>query len=75
MVRLDLPMPVRADVSYWHLDATRGAVAVARGPLVDGVEQQVSPAPVHAWSVVPATSAPRRSLRRRTDCRVLPLSG
>ena len=45
-VRLHLPMPVRAHVSHPHLDATRGAVAVARGPLVYCVEQQDSPAPV-----------------------------
>lgn len=45
-VLLRLPMPVRGHLSHPHLDATRGAVAVARGPLVYCVEQQDSPAPV-----------------------------
>ncbi|MEV6591677.1 glycoside hydrolase family 127 protein [Streptomyces acidicola] len=45
-LRLHLPMPVRGHVSHPHLDATRGAVGVARGPLVYCVEQQDSPAPV-----------------------------
>ncbi|MCX4831481.1 glycoside hydrolase family 127 protein [Streptomyces sp. NBC_01016] len=37
---LRLPMAVRAHGSHPYLDATRGAVAVARGPLVYCVEQQ-----------------------------------
>ncbi|MDQ1050248.1 glycoside hydrolase family 127 protein [Streptomyces sp. V4I2] len=45
-IRLHLPMPVRGHASHPHLDATRGAVGVARGPLVYCVEQQDSPAPV-----------------------------
>ncbi|MFI0731466.1 glycoside hydrolase family 127 protein [Streptomyces sp. NPDC021225] len=45
-LRLSLPMPVRGHVSHPHLDATRGAVAVARGPLVYCVEQQDCPAGV-----------------------------
>ncbi|MGW1547735.1 glycoside hydrolase family 127 protein [Streptomyces sp. NPDC002346] len=45
-LRLHLPMPVRGHASHPYLDATRGAVAVARGPLVHCVEQQDSPAPV-----------------------------
>ncbi|MFH8735842.1 glycoside hydrolase family 127 protein [Streptomyces sp. NPDC017964] len=45
-LRLHLPMPVRGHASHPYLDATRGAVAVARGPLVYCVEQQDSPAPV-----------------------------
>ncbi|WP_037959249.1 glycoside hydrolase family 127 protein [Streptomyces violens] len=45
-IRLHLPMPVRAHLSHPHLDATRGAVGIARGPLVYCVEQQDSPAPV-----------------------------
>ncbi|MFI7229113.1 glycoside hydrolase family 127 protein [Nonomuraea angiospora] len=46
-VRLTLPMPVRAHGSHPHLDATRGAVSLARGPLVYCVEQHDSPqAPV-----------------------------
>lgn len=43
-VRLGLPMSVRAHGSHPYLDATRGAVAVTRGPLVYCVEQQDSPA-------------------------------
>ncbi|WP_326640058.1 glycoside hydrolase family 127 protein [Nonomuraea fuscirosea] len=42
-VRLTLPMPVRAHGSHPHLDATRGALGIARGPLVYCVEQQDSP--------------------------------
>ncbi|MFI8992195.1 glycoside hydrolase family 127 protein [Streptomyces antimycoticus] len=45
-LRLHLPMPVRGHASHPYLDATRGAVAVARGPLVHCVEQQGTPAPV-----------------------------
>ncbi|WP_197093975.1 glycoside hydrolase family 127 protein [Nonomuraea sp. SBT364] len=45
-VRLGLPMPVRAHGSHPYLDATRGAVSLARGPLVYCVEQQDSPVPV-----------------------------
>ncbi|WP_460337059.1 glycoside hydrolase family 127 protein [Actinoallomurus acanthiterrae] len=44
--RLGLPMPVRGHVSHPYLDATRGAIGVARGPLVYCVEQQDSPASV-----------------------------
>jgi DUF1680 family protein len=39
-VRLVLAMPPRAHGSHPYLDATRGSVAVARGPLVYCVEQQ-----------------------------------
>ncbi|WP_406312644.1 glycoside hydrolase family 127 protein [Streptosporangium sp. NBC_01639] len=45
-LRFDLPMPVRAHGSHPHLDATRGAVGVARGPLVYCVEQQDCPVSV-----------------------------
>ncbi|MFI7611795.1 glycoside hydrolase family 127 protein [Nonomuraea terrae] len=46
-VRLTLPMPVRAHGSHPYLDATRGALCAARGPLVYCVEQHDSPqAPV-----------------------------
>ncbi|TDD04168.1 glycoside hydrolase family 127 protein [Nonomuraea deserti] len=50
-VRLRLPMPVRAHGSHPYLDATRGAVALARGPLVYCVEQQDSPVPVDDLAV------------------------
>ncbi|MET7281335.1 beta-L-arabinofuranosidase domain-containing protein [Kribbella sp. NPDC005582] len=46
VIRLSLPMAPRAHGSHPYLDATRGAIAVARGPLVYCVEQQDSPAPV-----------------------------
>jgi uncharacterized protein len=36
---LTLPMPVRAHGSHPYLDATRGALAIARGPLIYAVEQ------------------------------------
>ena len=39
-IRLTLPMPVRAHGSHPYLDATRGALAVARGPVVYCAEQQ-----------------------------------
>ncbi|MEU8149081.1 beta-L-arabinofuranosidase domain-containing protein [Nonomuraea sp. NPDC048901] len=45
-VRLSLPMPVRAHGSHPHLDATRGAASLARGPLVYCVEQQDCPVDV-----------------------------
>lgn len=45
-IRLVLRMPARAHGSHPYLDATRGAVAVARGPLIYCVEQQDVPAPV-----------------------------
>ncbi|MEO3870925.1 beta-L-arabinofuranosidase domain-containing protein [Nonomuraea sp. B12E4] len=44
VIGLTLPMPVRAHGSHPYLDATRGAVSLARGPLVYCVEQQDSPA-------------------------------
>ncbi|MEV1173314.1 beta-L-arabinofuranosidase domain-containing protein [Nonomuraea sp. NPDC049784] len=51
-VRLTLPMPVRAHGSHPYLDATRGAVSLARGPLVYCVEQHDSPqAPVDDLTV------------------------
>jgi DUF1680 family protein len=63
-VRLVLPMPPRAHGSHPYLDATRGAVAVARGPLIYCVEQQdvaaavddllVGPVQVAEAGVVPA---------------------
>jgi uncharacterized protein len=36
---LALPMPVRAHGSHPYLDATRGALAIARGPLIYAAEQ------------------------------------
>lgn len=45
-LRLHLPLRVRRVTSHPHLDATRGAVAVVRGPVVHCLEQQDAPAPV-----------------------------
>jgi len=39
-ITLHLPMRVRAHGSHPYLDATRGAVAIARGPVVYAVEQE-----------------------------------
>lgn len=39
-IRLTLPMPVRVHGSHPYLDATRGALAVARGPVIYCAEQQ-----------------------------------
>ncbi|RII98337.1 glycoside hydrolase family 127 protein, partial [Clavibacter michiganensis subsp. insidiosus] len=43
---VELDMPVRALGSHPHLDATRGTLAVARGPVVYAVEQEDAGAPV-----------------------------
>ena len=40
LIVLTLPMPVRAHGSHPHLDATRGTLSIARGPLVYSAEQQ-----------------------------------
>ena len=61
-LRLGLPMPVRAHGSHPYLDATRGAVGVARGPLVYCVEQQDCPVPVD--DLVVSRRAGRRRDRR-----------
>lgn len=45
-VVLDLPMPARLVTSHPAVDATRGAVAAVRGPVVHCLEQADSPAPV-----------------------------
>jgi DUF1680 family protein len=56
-VRLTLPMAPRAHGSHPYLDATRGALAVARGPLVYCVEQQDLEAPVDDLLLTPAAVA------------------
>jgi DUF1680 family protein len=53
VVRLTLPMAPRAHGSHPYLDATRGAIAVARGPLVYCVEQQDSAAAVDDLLLTP----------------------
>ncbi|GAA2333129.1 glycoside hydrolase family 127 protein [Streptomyces cuspidosporus] len=60
-LRLSLPMPVRGHVSHPHLDATRGAVAVARGPLVYCLEQQDCPAGVDDVVIGPERVAAART--------------
>ncbi|WP_022884577.1 glycoside hydrolase family 127 protein [Glaciibacter superstes] len=40
LIVLTLPMPVRAHGSHPHLDATRGTLSIARGPVVYSAEQQ-----------------------------------
>lgn len=40
VIDLDLAMPVRAHGSHPYVDATRGAISIARGPLVYCAEQQ-----------------------------------
>jgi DUF1680 family protein len=54
-LRLVLRMPARAHGSHPYLDATRGAIAVARGPLVYCLEQQDAPAPVDDLLLDPAS--------------------
>ena len=53
-VRLTLPMVPRAHGSHPYLDATRGAIAVARGPLIYCVEQQDTTAAVDDLLLAPA---------------------
>jgi DUF1680 family protein len=45
-VRLDLPMHARLVTAHPAVDATRGAVAAVRGPIVHCLEQADSPVPV-----------------------------
>jgi len=72
VIRLSLPMAPRAHGSHPYLDATRGAIAVARGPVVYCVEQQDSPAPVDDLLLsVPAVQA--ATARRQDDHVVLEL--
>jgi DUF1680 family protein len=54
VLRLSLPMPVRAHAAHPYVDAARGAVAVARGPLVYCVEQQDVAADVDDLVLSPA---------------------
>jgi DUF1680 family protein len=63
-IRLVLRMPARAHGSHPYLDATRGAVAVARGPLVYCVEQQDVPAAVDDLLLAPSAVAGARAVTR-----------
>ncbi|WP_125614067.1 glycoside hydrolase family 127 protein [Specibacter cremeus] len=56
-VDLVLPMVVRAHISHPHLDATRGSVAIARGPLVYCAEQQDNAAGVDDLILEPGAPA------------------
>jgi uncharacterized protein len=59
-VRLTLPMPPRALVAHPRVDAARGCVAWARGPVVYCIEQHDQPAGVALEDVrVPAGEPPR----------------
>lgn len=55
---LDLPMPPTLVVSHPAVDATRGAVAAVRGPVVHCLEQADSPAPVDELVVHDVGDAP-----------------
>ncbi|AQZ61208.1 unnamed protein product [[Actinomadura] parvosata subsp. kistnae] len=70
-VRLTLPMPVRAHGSHPYLDATRGAVSLARGPLVYCVEQQDSPDAAVDDLVIGAPEIVNANTGRRDDAVVL----
>jgi DUF1680 family protein len=60
--RLTLPMLVRAHGSHPYLDATRGALAIARGPLIYAVEQQDCAADIDDL-VLDAEDAARATVR------------
>ncbi len=70
-VRLTLPMPVRAHGSHPHLDATRGALGLARGPLVYCVEQQDSPSAAVDDLVVGVADVAGAKAGRREEAVVL----
>ncbi len=65
-------MAPRAHGSHPYLDATRGAIAVARGPVVYCVEQQDSPTPVDdlllSVPAVHAATVAAAGRPRRTRC-------
>jgi hypothetical protein len=59
-VRLTLPMPPRVLVAHPRVDAVRGCVAWARGPIVYCIEQHDQPAGVALEDIhVPAGATPR----------------
>ncbi|GAB3927995.1 glycoside hydrolase family 127 protein [Kribbella albertanoniae] len=72
-INLSLPMAPRAHGSHPYLDATRGAIAVARGPLVYCVEQQDSETPVDDL-LLSATAVQAATARRQDDHVVLDLT-
>ncbi|WP_344150142.1 glycoside hydrolase family 127 protein [Kribbella yunnanensis] len=73
VVKLSLPMAPRAHGSHPYLDATRGAIAVARGPLVYCVEQQDSATPVDDL-LLSVTAVQAATARRQDDHVVLDLT-
>ncbi|WP_327633632.1 glycoside hydrolase family 127 protein [Kribbella sp. NBC_00482] len=73
VLRLTLPMAPRAHGSHPYLDATRGAIAVARGPLIYCVEQQDATAPVDDLLLTP-TAVTKAIARRQDDHLVLELT-
>jgi DUF1680 family protein len=73
VLRLRLPMAPRAHASHPYLDATRGAIAVARGPLVYCVEQQDVEAPVDDV-LLTARAVAAATTRRQDDHLVLELT-
>ncbi|MFG1703188.1 glycoside hydrolase family 127 protein [Nonomuraea sp. M3C6] len=70
-IRLSLPMPVRAHGSHPYLDATRGAVSLARGPLAYCVEQQDSPSAAVDDLVVGVPDIVNANTERRDEAVVL----
>lgn len=74
VVRLTLPMAPRAHGSHPYLDATRGAIAVARGPLVYCVEQQDVEVPVEDLLLTP-TAVSTAIAREQDEQLVLELTG
>ncbi|ASO20637.1 hypothetical protein FHR81_004749 [Actinoalloteichus hoggarensis] len=54
VVELDLPMPVRFHGAHPSVDALRGSIAVARGPVVYCAEQQDQHAPLDDVVLCPA---------------------
>ena len=73
IVRLHLPMSPRAHGSHPYLDATRDAIAVARGPLVYCVEQQDVGASVDDL-LLTATAVAAATARRQDDAVMLELT-
>ncbi len=63
-IRLVLRMPARAHGSHPYLDATRGALAVARGPLIYCVEQQDVPATIDDLLLTPSAVTAARAVSK-----------
>jgi hypothetical protein len=74
VLRLTLPMAPRAHGSHPYLDATRGAIAVARGPLVYCVEQQDVEVPVDDL-LLTARAVGTATARQQDEQLVLELTG